>query len=326
MRDEPVSFYSDGYRLSGILRMPDGPIEGRRPVVVQGPGWMGLKDARIYECYHQAITDLGYLALVFDYRGFGDSEGPNDFIDLQAQIQDWRNAITFMETLPQVDPGRIGVFGTGGTGGGHAICVAAMDKRVRCAVAQFPVMDGEDWLHRMRREYEWVEFLERLKRDRRRRVLEGQSEMVDPREEITVATPERRASTVRKDVDCRVPKLMQLRTADSILAYRPIDLVHEISPRALMVVGLDPDAVTPFDHSRSLFERAGSPKRLVVERNTTHYKSLEEYGPVIATMIAEWCKRYLTDGAVEVVDGPATINEVVYLPRPETSSHQLDLE
>ena len=39
---------------------------------------------------------------------------------------------------------------------------AGLDDRVKAMVSQVPIADGRDWLHRMRREHEWLEFLERL--------------------------------------------------------------------------------------------------------------------------------------------------------------------
>ena len=316
MRTEPVSFYSEGVKIGAILRLPDDPVSEPAPAIVQGPGWLGLKDAKLYERYHQALTDAGYLVLVFDYRGFGDSDGARDLIDPAMQIQDWRNAITYMQTRSDVDPKRIGAFGTGGTGGGNGVSVAGIDDRVRCTVCQVGVADGEDWLHRMRREYEWVAFLQRLEEDRRRRVLEGQSELVDPKQEIMIAAPERQAAAVKKDVDGRVPTLVQLRSADAIIAYKPIDVVARISPRALMLIAVDPDAVTPFDHSLRLFERAGPPKRLVVQRETSHYRAYDDYHEIVTPMIVEWFNRYMDNGPITVYEDTELQTDVVYLSAP----------
>lgn len=314
MRTESVSFYSEGQRIGAILRSPDAPVAGQMPAIVQGPGWMGLKDAKLYERYHEALTAAGYLVLIFDYRGFGDSDGERNLIDPMAQVQDWRNAITYLQTRADVDPSRIGAFGSGGTGGGNAVYVAGIDERVRCTVCQVGVADGEDWLHRMRREHEWVAFLQRLEDDRLRRVLHGAGELVNPREEIMVATPERQASAVKKDVDSRVPTQVQLRSADAILAYKPIDVVARISPRALMLIAVDPDAVTPFDHSVKLFQQAGAPKRLVVQRNTSHYRAYDDYHAVVTPMIVEWFDRYMVNSPVTVLENSVLADEVVYLP------------
>jgi dipeptidyl aminopeptidase/acylaminoacyl peptidase len=319
MRTETVTFYSEGCRMGGILRSPDAPREEPGPAVVQGPGWMGLKDAKLYERYHQALTDAGYLVLAFDYRGFGDSEGERDLIHPLRQVEDWRNAITYMRSRPDVSPQRIGAFGTGGTGGGNAVYVAAVDERVRCVVCQVGIADGEDWLHRMRREHEWVAFLARLEADRARRVREGESELVNPKEEIMIATPERKASNVKQDVDARVPSVVRLRSADAIIEYKPIEVVERISPRALMLIAVDPDAVTPFDHSVRLFERAGPPKRLVVQRQTSHYSAYDDYHAVVTPMIVEWFDRHMGYGSVEVIEDIAPGSEVVHPSAPAPS-------
>ena len=223
MKNEAVSFYSEGAKIKGILRLPDEPGSRPRPGIVQGPGWLGLKDSKLYERYHQSFTAAGYVVLVFDYRGFGDSEGDRTVILPQLQADDIRNAITYLETRPEVDPRRIGLFGSGGTGGANPIYVAAVDRRVKCVVSNYAFATGREWLRSMRREYEWLEFLQRLEEDRKRRVLEGRGEIVDPREGLMVATPERKQTTVKKDVEHLIPDQVSLRSADGLLEFTPED-------------------------------------------------------------------------------------------------------
>ena len=68
MRSTEVSFYSEGDPIAAIWRTPDQG-EGPFRAIVQGPGWLGLKDAKLYVRYHQALTDAGFAVLVFDYGG-----------------------------------------------------------------------------------------------------------------------------------------------------------------------------------------------------------------------------------------------------------------
>ncbi len=303
MKESSVGFYSEGERIQGILRLPDGgdpPYRG----IVQGPGWMGLKDAKLYVRYHEALTSAGFAVLIFDYRGFGDSEGRSDLLLPSTQLEDLINAVTYMASRDDIDADNIGTFGSGGTGGGNAIALAAVDPRVGCAVSQVPVADGEDWLHRMRSEHEWLSFLERLEADRVARVTTGKSELVHPREEIMVPTPERRATTVKSDVDSRTPDAVQLRSAEAILAYKPIDLVDRIAPRALMIIGVENDAVTPTDHAVALYDKAGEPKRLILQRHTTHYAAYAEYGDEVVPQIVEWFDRHLKSGNLDVRESP----------------------
>lgn len=290
MRSSLVSFFSEGCRLGGLWRVPDGG--GPFPVVVQGPGWLGLKDAKLYERYHRAFTDAGFAVLVFDYRGFGDSGGPRDRIDPAGQLADLVNAVSYVTTREDVVSDAVGVFGTGGTGGGNAVLLAEADRRVKVAISQVPVADGADWLHRMRSEYEWLAFLEALEVDRRLRVTTGVGRLVAPREEIMVPTAERRATTIKADVDDRVPGLVSLASAEAIIGYRPIDAARRLTT-PLMVVGVEGDATTPTDHATALFEAAAGPKTLVMQRHTTHYAAYDRYWRQVTPRMVAWLTRYL---------------------------------
>jgi uncharacterized protein len=300
MREESVEFFSEGTRVAAILRTSEGGDHGPRPAIVQGPGWLGLKDSKLYVRYHEALTEAGFALLIFDYRGFGDSDGDRGVLLPSMQLEDLVNAATYLTTRDDVDPTRLGVFGSGGTGGGNAVLLAAHDDRVRCAVSQVPVADGRDWLRRMRREYEWYEFLDRLDADRRARVLTGKGELVAPRDGIMVATPERQQTKVKADVDDKIPSLVPLRGAEAILEYQPAEVADRISPRALMIIGVDGDAVTPTDHAYRLYEAAGAPKRLVIQRHTTHYAAYDRYWSAVTPMVVEWFQRYLVAANLDV--------------------------
>lgn len=300
MREEQASFYSEGDRISATLRLPDEDADDPRPAIVQGPGWLGLKDAKLYVRYHEALTAAGFTVLTFDYRGFGDSEGASDLLLPSRQLEDLVNAVTYLASRPNVDENNIGVFGSGGTGGGNAIMLAAADSRIRCAVSQVPVADGEAWLRSMRREYEWYEFLDRLASDRVRRVETGKSELVHPFETIMVPTPERRASNVKKDVDSRVPTEVQLRSVDAILEYKPIAVVDKLDRSPLLVIAVDNDAVTPTDHAIALYDAAPPPKKLILQRNTTHYAAYQQYGDEVVPHIVEWFTTHLNRRSLDV--------------------------
>ncbi len=298
MRQEEVSFFSEGVKLRGLLRLPDEGA-GPWPGLVQGPGWLGLHDAKLYERYHRSFTAAGYAVLVFDYRGFGASEGERGVFLPMAQCEDIRNAITYLQTRAEADPKRIGLFGSGGTGGANPIFVAAVDQRVKCVVSNYAFASGKDWLRSMRREYEWLEMLQRLEGDRKKRVLEGVSEMVNPRQDLMLATPERKATTVKKDVDSRIPEQFALRSADAIMEFTPEDWVARIAPRAIMFVSTETDAVTPEDQTFRLYQKAGQPKKLILQKETSHYKAYDEYFDQVTPQIIDWYNRYLQYQKVE---------------------------
>nr|WP_297427739.1 CocE/NonD family hydrolase [uncultured Actinotalea sp.] len=297
MRTTEVSFYSEGDRVAALWRTPD---EGSGPfrAIVQGPGWLGLKDAKLYVRYHQALTDAGFAVLVFDYRGFGDSAG-DKVISPGRQLQDLVNAVTYLTTRDDVVADAIGVFGTGGTGGGNAVLLADVDPRVKAAVSQVPVADGTDWLHRMRSESEWLQYLKDLAADRKVRVTEGQGRMVHPREEIMIPTAERRTTTVKADVDDRIPSSVPLSCAEEIMAYRPIESARRLTT-PLMVIGVDGDATTPTDHAVALYEAARGPKELIMQNHTTHYAAYDRYWEQTTPRIVAWFDRYVRPADVVV--------------------------
>ena len=298
MREEIVHFYSEGAKLQGLLRLPDDG-DGPFPGLVQGPGWLGLHDGKLYARYHQSFTDAGYAVLVFDYRGFGNSEGEKGLILPLFQADDIRNGVTYLQTRSEIDPNRIGLFGSGGTGGAVPIYVAAVDRRVKCVVSNYAFASGREWLQSMRREYEWLELLKRLDADRKKRVVEGRGEMVSPREELMIVTPERRQTNVKKDVDDRIPETVPLRCAEAIMEFTPEDYVAAISPRAIMFISTEGDAVTPEDQTFRLFEKAGQPKKLILQKETSHYAAYDQYFDEVTPQIIDWYDRHLKYEKVE---------------------------
>ncbi|HYB34476.1 MAG TPA: alpha/beta fold hydrolase [Mycobacterium sp.] len=114
---------------------------GGRPCVVMAHGFGGTRDTGLLP-YAEAFADAGIDALVFDYRGFGDSEGtPRQDVSFKRQRQDYHAAIAAARHLPGVDPDRIVLWGTSYSGG-HVIAVAAQDRRVTAVVSMTPATDG----------------------------------------------------------------------------------------------------------------------------------------------------------------------------------------
>lgn len=306
MKTEQIEFHSDGLRVRALWRTPDthaAPL----PAVVQGPGWLGLKDTKDYVRYHEGFTEAGFGVLCIDYRGFGDSEGERGIVDPVMQLGDLRNAVTYLTTRSDVEPEAIGAYATGGTGGGNVVLLGAADERVRVVISQVPVADGRDWLHRMRTEWEWVQFLASLDEDRRHRVVHGTGRLVAPRDEIMVQTPERRTTTFKKDVDGRVPEKIPLAIADGLLDYRPVDAARRLKA-PLLVVAVENDATTPTDHAQMIFEAARGPKRLIVQRHTSHYEAYARYADHVIPEMVAWLRRYLVppgDVIVRSVDTDA---------------------
>jgi dienelactone hydrolase len=303
MRKEKVAFYSEGNKLNGDIYLPDDDKGKPWPGIVQGPGFLGLRDAKHYALMFEKLCAAGYACLCFDYRGWGDSEGKQrQWVMPMWQVEDIRNAISYMQTRANVDPNRIATYGSGGTGGGNAVYVAAIDERVKCAVCYLGISNGRDWLHCMRREYEWVDYLKRIDEDRKKRALTGQGEIVSAREEIMVATPERKTTTIKKEVADKIPDQMPLQCAEAIIEYSPEDVVHKIAPRGVLFVAVENDAVTPESQSVTLYEKAGEPKKLVIFRQTTHYGIYNDYFNEVAANVVDWYNRHLKYDKIAITE------------------------
>lgn len=315
MQTTDVTFYSEGEPIAALWRTPDGG-EGPYRAIVQGPGWLGLKDAKLYVRYHEALTAAGFAVLVIDYRGFGDSGGDRGFLSPAWQLQDLVNAVTYLTTRDDVIADAIGVFGTGGTGGGNAVLLAAHDSRIKAAVSQVPVADGTDWLHRMRSESQWLEFLGSLEEDRRVRVTIGKGKRVHPREEIMVPSAERRTTTVKSDVDGRIPTDVPLACAEEILQYQPIAAARTLTT-PLQVIAVEGDATTPTDHAQQLYAAAQGPKELILQRHTTHYAAYDRYWEQTTPRIVDWFDTHVRPANVVLTSSagePGSTTETMEVP------------
>jgi alpha-beta hydrolase superfamily lysophospholipase len=92
------------------------------------------------ESFAESFAEAGFAALVFDHRGFGDSDGEPDRFDPTAQLGDWRAAIAFARSLAGIHPQRVATFGSS-MGGGNALAAAPGDRDVAAAISQVPFLD-----------------------------------------------------------------------------------------------------------------------------------------------------------------------------------------
>ncbi len=137
-------FISHGERCAAWHLTADSDAltgQSGRPCVVMAHGFGGTRDSGLM-AFAEPFAAAGMDVVLFDYRGFGDSEGePRQDVSVKKQRQDYHAAIDAARNLPGVDRDRIALWGTSYSGG-HVIAVAATDQRVAAVVSLCPATDG----------------------------------------------------------------------------------------------------------------------------------------------------------------------------------------
>ena len=119
----------DGITLRGWHYLADRRT-GPAPTIVMAHGFSAVKEMFL-DRFAETFAAAGLASLVFDNRNFGASDGePRQEIDPWQQARDYRDAITFAETLSETAKNRIGIWGSSYSGG-HVLVVGAIDRRVK---------------------------------------------------------------------------------------------------------------------------------------------------------------------------------------------------
>ncbi len=151
------TLFSEGTRIATELYVPSQPPSAQgHPAILLCHGWGGLK-AHLAP-YAEAFARAGYIAMTFDYRGWGESDGRliasknaprllqagkqilearvlREVVDPVDQVADCNTCLAALAAEPGVDTSRIGVWGTS-FGAGHAVFLAGTNPLVQAVVAQ----------------------------------------------------------------------------------------------------------------------------------------------------------------------------------------------
>lgn len=272
-----IEFPSTGETVRGWLYTPDGGA-GQYPAVVMAGGWCYVKEL-VQPDYAQMFADAGMAAILFDYRNFGSSDGARrQHIDPNMQIEDYKNAISFAETLNEVDAEHIGVWGLSYSGG-HALIVGATDSRVKCIVSQIPVVDGYRNMRRVHGTIGFRRFEQMLMEDRRRRfttdaggTLPHASE--DPTSEVSTWPFPETYTVFRQLKESEAPAYQNLSTIESaelLMSYSVEPFLPRILNTPTLVVAAERDDLTLWDLEIEAFNKIPtSKKKLVVIGKSTH--------------------------------------------------------
>ncbi len=276
MQPLDVSFPSAGTTIRAHLYLPAGP--GPHPVVVMAGGWCYVKEL-VQPEYARVFAGAGVAALVFDYRGFGTSDGePRQHIDPWAQIEDYKNAISFVETRRELDPARIGVWGISYSGG-HVLILAATDPRVQCVVSNIPVVDGWRTMQSVHGALAFRRLEELILEDRRNRLASGvlgtmPMSTADPTRELaTWPFPEVTSAflELKRKVAPTHEHWNTIASTELLMSYDVRPFLRRILRTPVLMSVAEKDDITLWEEEVSVFNQIATPdKRLFLCRDTSH--------------------------------------------------------
>jgi len=294
-----VQFPSGESFASGWFFTPTQPsADEALPAVAMAHGLGGVKEMYL-EPYARQFADVGIATLLFDYRGFGSSGGePRQRIFPRDQIEDYRSALTWLSLQPQIDPARLGVWGTSFSGG-HVLHVAAYDPRVKAVVSQAGAMDVYLNLRDQIGPNRLAALQDLTTKERRRRALEGGEiyiQKVGRPGELALQTDQDSYDFSIEAHATVAPAWRNEATMSSleaILEYAPVRTIDLIAPKPLLLILAKDDITAPPATIRAAYAAAGEPKRLE-EVDGKHYSVYR--GPSAdkaARLASDWFSAHL---------------------------------
>jgi dienelactone hydrolase len=296
-----VTYYSDGTGCYAKIFFPRGfSAGGKTPGVVLGQGWAGTHFS--IEKYGARFAERGLVAMVIDYRGWGSSDsfisqsqatvgkadpakfGERDdkrFTNSKAdvvlkrtrliplkQVEDYRNAISYLQGEPGVDPERIGIWGSS-FAGGNVIVTAALDSRVKAIVGQIPAISGKNSPAGP------VPLRGRALEDAIKRARTGQGAEFET------------GFSIRRMVD--------VETNQMVAEYRPFHYLKSVGDRpVLLIVAEKEELINNRDNAYAAIEVLTGPKKLIEVPKITHFEMyINEAFETSSNMAANWFREHL---------------------------------
>jgi dipeptidyl aminopeptidase/acylaminoacyl peptidase len=284
-KTEPITYQSDGLRISGILHHPaNKPAGGKSAAFMVLHGFGGTKNGNGSIATAEHLAERGYAALRIDFRGCGESDGERGLVLCLDQVSDTRNGLTCLQGRDDIDGTRLGVIGAS-FGAAVAVYSAGVDERIGATVSIGGWGDGERKFRRQHATPEaWEKFSTMLEEGARR--AERGERMMVPRFDIVPIPPH-----LRNNLTSESHMEFPWEVARSMYDFRADEVVGKIAPRPLLLIHASNDSVTPTQESVEMFLRAGQPADLHLFAEVDHFLSSEKKSRV-TEMLDGWLERY----------------------------------
>ncbi|KAJ5457038.1 Alpha/Beta hydrolase protein [Penicillium desertorum] len=242
---ETVSFQTvDNVTLRGLFFTPANYSGEKLPCVIISHGFSGVKEGGLTAVAEYFTANLHITCLVFDNRGFGESDTgvgqPRLEVDATAQTNDISDAITYSQTRPEA------------------------------VVSQAPLMDGWSCFANLLRADELTDWEADFQKDRIGRAAGKPPMMIpvvdpNPLNRSAMTTKDsNRAMTNNENLFATWKNEVTLKSMENLRAHPAAAWIHRISPTPLLLSVAANDAVTPTATTLEAFNRALEPKELHV--------------------------------------------------------------
>ena len=283
---EQITFESDGLTLSGVLHVPEGHDGTPLPAFIVCHGFVGSKDESHAQIQAEMMEEFGYVALRFDFRCCGESEGERGQVRCFDQVADAKNALTWLAKRPEVDPERIGITGHS-FGAAVSVYTAGVDSRIACCLSSCGWGDGERKFRAQHPTPEaWDTFMGHLNRGRAHKQETGESAWMSRFDAVPI--PEK----LRKNLSPKAIMEIPTETAWSLMNFRADDVVADIAPRPLLLFHTAHDTITPTMESVHMFQKAGQPTELMLIDTTAHFPLAPADAPRTKMMMKGWLDKF----------------------------------
>ena len=140
---QPMTFACQQVTCDGEIWLPAARSDGQKPpVILMAHGFGALRDWGLTP-FAERFVKAGFAVVRFDYRGFGKSGGqPRRVVDGQAHVKDWLSALDAVAQRKDIDPQRIGIWGSSYSGGQVLVVGAERAQQVKAVSAQVPFVSG----------------------------------------------------------------------------------------------------------------------------------------------------------------------------------------
>ncbi|MFD0022842.1 alpha/beta hydrolase [Streptomyces sp. NPDC058382] len=295
-----VTFTSAGTTLAGHLYTPGTATGGPMAAVVVGHPGSGVKE-QTAGAYARQLADAGFAALAFDAAHQGESGGtPRGVEDPAQRVEDFKAAVSYLTTRPDIDSERIGALGICASGG-YVIPAAVADHRIR-AVATVSAVDlGLNFRLGPDGAQDPAVIRTLLDAAAAARTAEAAGE---PLRMMPLRTSEEEARaggryayegweyySTERGRHPRQADEFTLPSIDKIVNFDAFHLVGLLAPRPLLMVAGD-EAATAW-MSEDAISKANEPKRLHWVEGASHIDLYDRYVPQVTTELVPFFTRHL---------------------------------